>query len=236
MKPARRSSGFTLLELIVVVAILTVLAGIALPVASKAWNSAARRATRERLTELARASLDYARDVGAAPKRVADLLERPDGVRGWLGPYVAIEAVDPAGGRPAALDAWSRAIVVVPDAAASERFVLASRGLDGVESEDDLAVAVDLTPIFRERTLRALDLANDALARWRAAHPGEGIARDWPRARARLVVDGWLAADSETERDAWGRALEADRSAATAEHAAWTVVSPALLARGNSAR
>ncbi len=129
----------------------------------------------------------------------------------------------------------ARAIVVVPDAAASGRSCSRAAG-STASSEDDLAVAVDLTPIFRERTLRALDLANDALARWRAAHPGEGIARDWPRARARLVVDGWLAADSETERDAWGRALEADRSAATAEHAAWTVVSPALLARGNSAR
>ncbi|MBK7876510.1 MAG: prepilin-type N-terminal cleavage/methylation domain-containing protein [Planctomycetes bacterium] len=236
MKRASRTSGFTLLELVVVVAILTILAGVALPVAGKAWTSAARRATRERLTELARASLEFVRDVGRNPADVEELLVRPDDAAGWLGPYVAIEAVDPAGGHPAALDAWSRPIRIVPDADDASRFVLASPGADGVANDDDLAVAVDTTPVRRERTLRALDLANDALARWRGAHLGEALDRDWPRARARLVLDGYLSPGSDTVRDAWGQEFAPESAASASTNAAWELVSPALLARARAQR
>lgn len=236
MMRASRRSGFTLLELVVVVAILTILAGVALPVAGKAWNSAARRATRERLAELARASLEFVRDVGRAPESVEDLLVRPERVEGWLGPYVAIEAVDPAGGHPAALDAWTRPIRIARDPEDASRFVFVSSGADGVESEDDLAVAVDCTPLHRERTLRALERANSALERWRSAHPGESLERDWARARARLVLDGYLAPDSDTVRDAWGRELAPDPSSERTTNAVWELVSPSLLARSAARR
>ena len=114
-------------------ALLTTLAGVALPAAGRAWHSAARAATRERLAELARASLEFVRDVGRAPESVEDLLVRPERVEGWLGPYVAIEAVDPAGGHPAALDAWTRPIRIARDPADAIRGVFARSGADVVE-------------------------------------------------------------------------------------------------------
>jgi general secretion pathway protein G len=226
MKLRRHQAGFTLLELVVVTAILVVLAGIALPVAGKAWTSAARRATRARLDELAEAALELVRDTGRLPRTVGDLVERPDGVTGWIGPYVATAwSVRDAEGAlvPGVPDAWSRPIELEP--LSTDRFRLVSRGPDGVPGADDLELVVDCTPLRRETTLRALEEVNRSLAAWDALHPGAPLERDWPRARARLVAEGLLPADPRHERDAWGRPY------VPAGEGAWRLASAELLDR-----
>jgi prepilin-type N-terminal cleavage/methylation domain-containing protein len=230
---ARAASGFTLIELIVVVAILTILAGAALPVASRAWNSAARRATRERLGELARASLEFHRDSGREPSALVELFERPDDGVAWLGPYIAIEAREPGlGPHPGLLDAWSRPIELDAQGA----FVLRSAAGDPGSRDDDLEVAVDFTPVRRELTLGALEEIETALGRWAELHPRATLPWDWPSARARLVADGCLDPRTPTSLDGWGRPFVADPlvppEQRSAHPASLRVVSSALAERG----
>jgi type II secretory pathway pseudopilin PulG len=230
-----------------VIAVIAILAGAAIPVASRAWNSAARRATRERLDVLARATLEYFRDVGRAPRDLGDLLVRPDelsadgddrrppGEAGWIGPYLSLDVPaqrDEHDARPIPCDAWSRAITIERDPR-GDRCTLRSLGLDGVASEDDLVLGVDFTPLRRERTLRELDEANRALAGWRAAHAGEVLERDWRRALERLVADGYLPRGGEHESDGWDRPYVVDPRLARPE---WRVASPELLERAATAR
>ena len=112
----RHQSGFTLLELVVVMAILTLLAGAALPVASRAIDRAARRATRAELDLIGQATVEFVRDTLQAPETLADLV-RPGtpSVQGWSGPYLSRGMADPRTGAPGwEVDGWSRPYVVEP--------------------------------------------------------------------------------------------------------------------------
>lgn len=239
MLQVRKSTqhGFTLLELVVVVAILSVLAGASLPVASKAWNSAARRATRARLETLATASLEFCRDTGRPPASAVELCEPPAGLAGWIGPYLALESVDVSLGTPAVLDAWSHPIRV----RAEPEFAFVSSGADGVASDesrgvasdDDLVLRVDFTPLRRELTYAELALAQRAIDAWCAARPGEPLPREWRAAARELVRANLLADDPAFERDAWGEPYVADphtRGGLT------RLASPTLLARASAVR
>ena len=99
----RSDAGFTLLEILVVVAILGLLIGLVAPTALRQLGGARvsiARQSIERVTSL----LDlYKLDTGNYPtteQGLAALIQRPAGVTGWNGPYVRSEA--------APLDPWNR--------------------------------------------------------------------------------------------------------------------------------
>lgn len=89
---ARRSeAGFTLMELLVVLAILGLLAAIATPMVLHYLDSAKLSTAKTEVSNL-EASLDlYKYDVGSYPtteQGLAALLRAPEGVDNWNGPYV----------------------------------------------------------------------------------------------------------------------------------------------------
>ncbi len=98
----RKSNGFTLLELIVVIVILGLLASIAVPQAIK-YLGRAKSDTAQLQIEALVANLDYYKiDVGSYPAQdqgLRALVERPDGAENWLGPYLKKESslIDPWG-------------------------------------------------------------------------------------------------------------------------------------------
>jgi general secretion pathway protein G len=87
----RRHRGFTLLELLVVLGIIAMLAGIVGPQVMKHMGASKTKAARVQIEDLA-ASLDmYKLDEGRYPtsqQGLAALVERPADAKRWNGPYL----------------------------------------------------------------------------------------------------------------------------------------------------
>jgi general secretion pathway protein G len=98
----RGQRGFTLLELLVVLAILGLLIGLVAPAALRQLGSAKEKIAHQSIERLASVLDIYKLDVGTYPSTeqgLQALLVRPDGVTHWSGPYLKGETVpeDPWG-------------------------------------------------------------------------------------------------------------------------------------------
>ncbi len=209
--PKREPQGaFTLIEIVIAVAILAILAGIAIPVASKAFDSKARRSTRTELEELADSAAEYFRDTFQFPTKALDLLADP-GVAGWRGPYVlSTQDEDFMGTTDYDMDAWRQAyqFATVGDS----KLEIASSGGDGAfGDENDLEVELDATPIRREVTLDQLDTINQAIALYNARHlPDEPLPTTYGALLDVLVAQALLPDGTPYAADGWGDAFVAD--------------------------
>ena len=136
---ARQLSGFTLVELVMVIVLVGVIAAVAVPKISGLVEEAKRAATLEEMLTLRRAiigddasvsaghpvSRGYEGDVGSLPSSLSDLVTKPGGVpawdrstqTGWNGPYI-----DSGGGYLS--DAWGIAYTYNP----GQRTITSSAG------------------------------------------------------------------------------------------------------------
>jgi len=99
----RTDAGFTLLEILVVVAILGLLIGLVAPAALRQLGGARVTIAKQSIERVASVLDLYKLDTGNYPttdQGIAALIQRPAGVVGWNGPYIRSEA--------APLDPWSR--------------------------------------------------------------------------------------------------------------------------------
>lgn len=126
----RYESGFSLLELIVVMSILAVLAGAAIPVVSKSITRSRITDTRGRLARLESAIQAYFEDTGRFPPRFEDLETNVSDVDGWVGPYLrALTAGAVGPSTDLGKDAWGRAYEV--GSSGDSALYLVSLGPDG---------------------------------------------------------------------------------------------------------
>lgn len=90
-------AGFTLIEVIVAVAIMAVLAGAITPMVFRELMAAREDATEQELAVLADALVDFYIDTGRLPSEAEGLgaLVVDPGVVGWQGPYVKADRGDP---------------------------------------------------------------------------------------------------------------------------------------------
>ncbi len=88
--------GFTLVELLIVIAIITVLIGILLPAVQKARDSAARTECANNLRQLGAASMNEALDYGKIPQ--AQIVDPLGNTRLWYGTVTPAGVVDPSTG------------------------------------------------------------------------------------------------------------------------------------------
>ena len=83
-----RPSGFTLIELIVVIALVAVLAAVVAPNLLGKATEANRKSAGIQLEKIANSVELYRLETGRYPEELSDLVRRPSGVERWNGPYV----------------------------------------------------------------------------------------------------------------------------------------------------
>ena len=84
----RGAAGFTLVELLLVLVILAIIAGLVLPGIIGRAESAKAKAAVSQITRLSMSVENFYLDTGETPDSLDDLVREPSGVTGWNGPYV----------------------------------------------------------------------------------------------------------------------------------------------------
>jgi general secretion pathway protein G len=96
-RPAR-TSGFSLIELLVVLVILGLIAGLVVPNIIGRTEVAKSRAAKAAVQQLSSAVDGYYLDIGNPPDSLEDLVKEPGGVDNWRGPYAKTSLItDPWG-------------------------------------------------------------------------------------------------------------------------------------------
>lgn len=84
----RKKAGFTLIEVLLVVAIIGILAAIALPRLSGRMEGSQISAAKSALSSIGSALDLYELDNGKYPSSLQDLVTQPGGAQNWQGPYL----------------------------------------------------------------------------------------------------------------------------------------------------
>ena len=197
-KPKNDARGFTLIEVIVAVAVVAILASIALPMATAIEDRARVDATRSELAGLSEALRSYFEDNGAFPADLADLAA--DGFLAGGFDDAEIER-----------DAWRNDYDYTPAALTA---TLISAGVDRtLATTDDLTITVEATPYAREttrdeirtirtalrnyETLRIPNTLADLPAHWDSSGGTAGAFQE-------LVNENLLPNDTRYLTDSWG--------------------------------
>ena len=83
-----RQSGFTLVELLLVLVILALIAGLVLPGIIGKAEGAKVRAASSQISRIAMSVETFYLDTGSTPESLEDLVNEPNDARGWNGPYI----------------------------------------------------------------------------------------------------------------------------------------------------
>ena len=196
-------SGFTLIEIVVAVMIMTLLVGIAAPSFMATLNSERRTATESELEGIAEGILRYAADTEQLPQSLDDLYS--SNVPGFGGPYVD----DAFGGRPVPKDgyrndAWGHPYVVTVVSATSIQ--ITSPGKDGlIGTADDISRDVSIRPVLRDISVRRLGILNQAVQSYNARNlPDHPLPSSTQSAVTSLVSGGYLPSVTPYATDAFG--------------------------------
>ncbi|NOY53959.1 MAG: prepilin-type N-terminal cleavage/methylation domain-containing protein [Deltaproteobacteria bacterium] len=83
------TAGFSLIEIVIVIAVLSILAGMMVPMSVHLIDQRNVESTKKEMSEIKDGLLHYYEDVSpsAFPANLADLVTAPFGITGWNGPY-----------------------------------------------------------------------------------------------------------------------------------------------------
>ncbi len=199
IRSARRrlTAGFSLIEMIVVIAIMAVLAGVAVPTVDLLQTRTRSNRTVDQM-EVLKSSLDeYFVDHLGYPAQLDDL--ETDG-------YISSSF----GAGDAFLDGWGNGFTYATTGTSA---AVSSLGPDQVASADDIDLNVDGSPILRTRTRENMATIHLALQRYEDARIDSGLpvlpsqwfdANPLACALGLLVTHGYIENDSRYQADAWG--------------------------------
>jgi len=149
-----KSSGFTIIEVIVVIAVISILAGSMAPMISQRIEAAREDGTRIKMETLQKALLAYAQDTGGFPEEEP---QGPDSLAaleaggqnppaGWRGPYI----IGTYANQDYTRDAWNspyRYRINRPTQNAAPQVILTSIGSDRTRRTQDDIVLTILMPL-----------------------------------------------------------------------------------------
>ena len=87
-KSIGRQRGFTLVELLLVLVILALIAGLVLPGIIGKAESAKAKAASSQISRISMSVESFYLDTGSTPSSLDELVDEPAGVTGWNGPYI----------------------------------------------------------------------------------------------------------------------------------------------------
>lgn len=200
------NAGFSLIEIIVALAIMTLLVGAAVPVISVMMERQKREETRKELNTLQEGIMGYFRDTWTLPKNLNELLENTSKVAGWVGPYVNLPLSTNSATLPVITkDAWNRDYKVAHKG--DSTLEILSAGPNGKFGDtDDIPLTVDVTPVRREETLEELAVINTAVTAYNQVFlKTDPLPTTWRIALRKLQQRGYLPSGDKTlETDGWG--------------------------------
>ena len=129
----RRKKGFTLIEMLVVLAIIAILGGIAGLKIIQNIDKAKVTSARAQISIFCKAIDNYKVHTGIYPEYLEDLIEAPADVKGWDGPYVE--------GLPA--DPWDNDYEYYPPEMDEREYTVICYGADGEEGGDGINADID---------------------------------------------------------------------------------------------
>lgn len=126
----RRQSGFTLLELLLVMAILVILASLATVAVLNIQSSSQDKAAFTQIKILKQACTMYKLNVSSYPKKLENLIVQPPGMSSavWGGPWLDVKTIP--------LDPWQNAYKFSANEATNQ-ISISSAGKDGQHGTSD---------------------------------------------------------------------------------------------------
>lgn len=214
INPRTARAGFSLIEVVIVMTILTIMAGVVVPVASRAIDREAKKQTLNEMRGLDAAVREYFRDTGALPTGAASLIV-DDALAGWSGPYVT-GGIRLASGSGTDFDEDGWGVAYALDVT-GDVWTLRSAGPNRTMNDtDDLILEVDVTAERRDLTIERLQVINLAIRLYNddwlspplPATP-DPLSLSWPTAFTQLVTRGYLPNSAEYQSDGWGADFQA---------------------------
>jgi len=92
--------GFTLVELLLVLVILALIAGLVLPGIIGKAESAKAKAASSQISRISMSVESYYLDTGNTPSSLDELVSEPSGLSGWNGPYIKNSLLKDPWGQP----------------------------------------------------------------------------------------------------------------------------------------
>jgi len=138
---ARTARGFSLLEMLIVVAIIGLLAALVVPNLGRAFGSSQEKTAKAGAQQLLNAVEEFRLDAGRLPTEeegLRVLIVRPDGLQSWDGPYLQRTSVPP--------DPWGNAFVYRRFTSGDEYpfdYTVLSLGADGAPGGEGDAADID---------------------------------------------------------------------------------------------
>jgi len=96
----KKQSGFTLVELLLVLVILALIAGLVLPGIIGKAESAKAKAASSQISRISMSVESFYLDTGNTPSSLDQLVNEPSGVNGWNGPYIKNSLLKDPWGQP----------------------------------------------------------------------------------------------------------------------------------------
>ena len=208
--PVGAAGGFSLLELVIVMAVVAMMIGVTVPVGSTVLRQKARAAAAAELTILGEATRGHFEDTGVLPSDHDDLLT--SSLPGWAGPYLTGVIDDRRTGLSGyRVDPWSRDYQW---SVSGDQLTLTSAGSDGsFGTARDIQLVIDVTSIRRVLTKARMERLQIAINQYNAyyltADPSttDPLPANFAQVITKLTAAGLIPTSSGLELDGWGDAF-----------------------------